>query len=862
MRKGLAAGIFAWVFVTGLLAKLFRAWGLWADAEASDGFVWLPLGLAAEVLAATLATAVALGVARGLGRLLPGRPAVGARAGAGVGFALALLNTAWLGLNLASFNITQAPITFQRLRGDEGVAFAGHHLITWSALVPVVAFGVTALLVAPLALFAGPRAARLLPARARASVLALALGAYGFDAFVTRDENFGVADHPAFTLASSFARASFDAALEARLEAPLERGRPADPLATVFAGLGAQTGDAPPPPPDLAELLRARTPLDEVAPPPTARASMKNVIVFFAEGIPRKHTSLGGDNDTTPNLARRAQQDGLELTRWYAPYHKSIAAIFSFLCSRYPPSNGQSIVELNPRMDCGELSDVLSENGFHTGLFHGGDFGFYDKLMLLGMRHYEVLKDARQMSDPLRYDEHEWGIDDRALVDHLLAWIDELPPADRFGAVLIPITAHWPYWLPGDVEPDFPGLSSKNKFLSAVSFSDRTFELLMRGLEERGLDDETAVIFLADHGETVGERPRASAGVRLAYEPSLHTPFVLIAPGMWPAGARSDRLASHVDLLPTILDVLGLPPDPRHQGRSVLEPDRDPQRVFVGANNGTRWVGFIDGSRKVVVNRTTRTREIYDLSTDPDERKNLARLLPAADIDEVVDDALAFSRGHLAELKVARRLQEDFEIEQRFVELADVRIRIDASMTVASGEQEQALPHGVHRCVRVPDEPGGRRECPGDEPGSPGLFQGRRVVRASGRHDCILVRPPRTGVLEIEVRDQPWLPFLTRVRAAVTPKLRTEGDDEVPLEAWVDGDLHGSRTLEPGEPARIPFSAPRESLLLRIGGSGEARRDVCLTLTDRAWRNKAPPVPFVLPDTPAALPARPMPLLD
>ena len=66
-------------------------------------------------------------------------------------------------------------------------------------------------------------------------------------------------------------------------------------------------------------------------------------------------------------------------------------------------------MEINPRIDCGEFSDVLGDNfeqnHIHTALLHGGQFGFYDKLMLLGMRRYELMLDSVLMSEPLKYDE-------------------------------------------------------------------------------------------------------------------------------------------------------------------------------------------------------------------------------------------------------------------------------------------------------------------------------------------------------------------------------------------------------------------------------------------------------------------------
>src|SRR5207244_3521923 len=133
------------------------------------------------------------------------------------------------------------------------------------------------------------------------------------------------------------------------------------------------------------------------------------------------------------------------------------------------------------------------------------------------------------------------------------------------------------------------------------------------------------------------------------------------------------RLASHVDLLPTVLDLLGLPQDPRNHGRSILEPDREPERIFIGASNGPRWVGFVDGDRKFLVNRTTGAREAYDLATDPDERHNIASTLGAAG-DALEADALAFADGHGAEIAHAKKRDAEIDVQTAFLANAEVHV--------------------------------------------------------------------------------------------------------------------------------------------------------------------------------------------
>lgn len=804
---GVALALFVWVVLTGVLAKLWRAYQLWDDAGAVDGFTWLPVGVAAEIVVGGLVAFTYLG----LTRLVPRALAVV------VGLAAAAANLWWVAINMISFTITQAPITFTRLRGDEGVRMHDAHLIRWNDTLPSVVLAALLVVALPPLVWAARRTLRRWPrlgARPLVALCALALAVYVADASLWRSANFGVADAPVLTLLRSY--------LELK-------------LSEASAPTLADTAR-----PDLRALALAKTPSELLPPPPTNKATVKNVIVFFSEGVARKHTSLGGIHDSTPNVARRAKEDGLELTRYYAPYHKSIAAIFAMACSAWPPSSGVNISELNPRIDCGELSEVLKHNGVHAGLFHGGDFGFYDKLMLLGMRGYEIQEDARLMADPARWEENEWGVDDRATVDHTLAWIDSLPPGERFTAVMIPITAHWPYWIPSDVEPRFPGLGSRERYLSAVSFLDQAFERLLQGLEQRGLYDDTAVIFLADHGETIGERPRATAGARLAYEPSLNTPFVILNPGMWAPGAQSDRMGSHVDLAPTVLDLLGLPADPRHHGVSLLQPDREPRRVFVGANNGQLWVGLLDGMEKFTINTRTGVKELYDLRLDPDERHNLASTASAEKLAALENETLLFSRGVMDFITDTPAIGTDIDVQGALLARAEVRVRRPARG--AAGEQ---APETVV-CTVDDHDPSGPRTCPGEER-SP--FLGRLKKKADGRvRDCVVINAPaHGGTLELEVTDAPFLPFLTRVRTAFVNDLtRDQAVDGLVLEVDVDGEPAVRKELEVGRRARVPFASPRGSFVLRVSGEAPASQDLCVTFTEKDWSNRWP-VPLAAP---------------
>ena len=718
---------------------------------------WLPVTLAGEVLLAGL-----LGVAAARAA----RVVVAGRSLGPLALGIGLITSLWMAANVLSYRLDQTPLTWWRLAGGEGGGVSDVvALVEPRDLVP--ALGLCALTLAclwPLARLARIPRGRWLHAPGAALVLGLIV--HPVERWWLSAYDRGLGEQPVFVFLSS-----------------------------VFDDDDATMGAAPATPAGWAELERARRWTDEMlAPPPSAPdATVKNVVLFFAEGIPKELTTLGDPaRDTMPLLAARAQR-GVELTRYHATFHKSIAAIYSLVCSDYPPPDASTITKLNPRIDCGELSEVLAAHGVKSAVFHGGPFGFYDKLALLGGRRYDTMLDAPAIAAESgeRWFTHHWGIDDRAAVASTLSWIDALSRDERFVALVIPIAAHYPYAVPPD-QPQATVNAGSERFLAAVRYVDVVFDELVKGLEARGLDDETLVIFVADHGSMYGAARHATRGARLAYENNLAVPAVLLSPKLFPVGARFARPSSHVDLLPTMLDALGLPPDPRHRGQSLLDAAVVPRRIFIGARNPPlTLVGFLDGDRKVIAQRGGRGLEIYDVAADPFEQENLVAALG----DEALlarDDALRFADWQMARLRAAPTRGDEVDVPTALVAAAT----LEPAPSTITAEVRQAA--------------GDERRC------------------------LVLEVPPRAAVT-VRLREQPRLfPFLSQAwigwldDAAARPA--------VTLVATSDALRSRQAVLDESKAfTRINYRVPRAELVITLDNGGDAPARVCVALDDRSW---------------------------
>ncbi|UCG32300.1 MAG: sulfatase [Phycisphaerales bacterium] len=179
---------------------------------------------------------------------------------------------------------------------------------------------------------------------------------------------------------------------------------------------------------------------------------------------------------------------------------------------------------------------------------------------------------------------------------------------------------------------------------AAIRSADRLIGDLLKGLEDLHLTDDTVVVLLSDHGESLGEHNYYFEHGRLPYESAQRVPLIIRSPGSLPAGQSVACPVALIDVAPTILDSAGLEIPPATEGQSLLpvvhseESSRD---VFFCAGyqldfmTGIRWGGWKLVRVPNEMDRAIMTGaeyELYDLQADPAESRNLyeARLDVAA----------------------------------------------------------------------------------------------------------------------------------------------------------------------------------------------------------------------------------------
>jgi len=120
-----------------------------------------------------------------------------------------------------------------------------------------------------------------------------------------------------------------------------------------------------------------------------------------------------------------------------------------------------------------------------------------------------------------------------------------------------------------DEESALFGSGYSDVYDNSIHFVDRVIGFLLAELDERGLRDRTLVVVAADHGEAFGEHGR-EGHARDIYGEVTEVPFIVSPPFRLDPGIVVETPSANVDIWPTLLDLLGLPPLEDPDGRSLL----------------------------------------------------------------------------------------------------------------------------------------------------------------------------------------------------------------------------------------------------------------------------------------------------
>jgi arylsulfatase A-like enzyme len=182
---------------------------------------------------------------------------------------------------------------------------------------------------------------------------------------------------------------------------------------------------------------------------------------------------------------------------------------------------------------------------------------------------------------------------------------------------------------------DAQTLKTKAVYYGMVTFVDEQIGRILTALHESGLEDNTIVVYTADHGEMCGEHGLWYKNS--FYEDSVHIPLLISCPKALPSGVHRYMPVQTMDLFPTLCELCGLTPPPGVEAESLVG-------LIRGTESEKKWYAFSENYREDSASRMIRSdrwkycyfqndcEQLFDMRMDPSETHNLVNDPQYADI--------------------------------------------------------------------------------------------------------------------------------------------------------------------------------------------------------------------------------------
>jgi tetratricopeptide (TPR) repeat protein len=352
----------------------------------------------------------------------------------------------------------------------------------------------------------------------------------------------------------------------------------------------------------------------------------RNVLLVSIDTLRADALGSYGGRATTPNLDHLAAH-GARFDFAHSHAVVTLVSHASLLTGLYPYEHGiRDNTGYRLPSSQATVATRLKSAGFATGAFIGGypldhrfglnvGFDVYDDHLGQGVAGVES-GDRKRRAD--------------VVVASALDWIGKQPR--KWLAFVHCYDPHAPYQPPAEWSAKFPS----DPYLGEVSFTDSALAALFDHLAKE--PRPTLVIVTGDHGESLGEHGELTHSV-FAYESTLHVPLIIaeIEPGRGAEarGVTVETPVRHVDVLPTLLDAVGLPGGNTLPGLSL--------RGLIAAGQGVDRPSYFEAMSSTLVRGWAPLRgvlvgrekyidlpivELYDLASDPSEAHNLAPAKP------------------------------------------------------------------------------------------------------------------------------------------------------------------------------------------------------------------------------------------
>jgi len=319
----------------------------------------------------------------------------------------------------------------------------------------------------------------------------------------------------------------------------------------------------------------------------------------------------------TPHIDALAKK-GTLFSQVSSPFPLTLPSHVALLTSTYPFENGVEDNGVPLKSTAVTLATVLKNAGYSTAAFVGSFV--LDRRFGLN-RGFDVYDGPIDLHNKTTTGPVERKRPGAQVTAAAMRWL-ERNSSTPFFLFLHLYDLHLPYDLPQD-----PGLRhGEAGYAAELAYEDRVLGDFLGFLERRGLLEKALIVFTSDHGEGLGEHGESTHGYFI-YQSTLHVPLII----HWPSAfsrfphERVDEPASLLDVAPTILDAIGLARPGEMRGRTLIGAggagEVYSESLYARNHFGCAVLRSLRAGQYKYIE--TPKPELYDLSSDPNELRNL-----------------------------------------------------------------------------------------------------------------------------------------------------------------------------------------------------------------------------------------------
>lgn len=366
-----------------------------------------------------------------------------------------------------------------------------------------------------------------------------------------------------------------------------------------------------------------------------------HLIFLFLESFRAQDVgALGSQTEATP-VFDELKKGGVLFTNFYSTGVQTTRSVISSLFGIMPRYTEKAVQSGDPELPLIGIADLLNGRGYMSAYIHNGSLEFDGKTDFFSRHGYSEIYGSEDIIDKFPHAERTtWGLHDEYLMRFVTDWMAQKDKERQpTFLTLFTVSVHHPYIVPGYYKPPVFNVTKDSTFLpffkdtakqlytrylETMHYTDYCIGLFIRLLKDRGLYEKSIIFILADNSAPMGEHRGNFFALRYLYEENLKIPLLILAPGRLREPAVVNEVGSQVDLLPTVMDILGIN-DLNHAMGASLAREVHGRTVFFNNPFELGYRGLRKGSVKFIYSKQEKgiIAEIYNLESDPAESTNL-----------------------------------------------------------------------------------------------------------------------------------------------------------------------------------------------------------------------------------------------